>query len=242
MQPNSWDAEYNLGTALLGRGDVDEAVLHCERAVAMRPTDPDAQVSLGDALLGQKRIDAAISHYQQALATRPDYFLARYGLGRALLNKGDLAGAIENCRAALLIQPEDPDCHTVLAVALDEKGETAEAIRHYEQALKISPKSISALTNLAWVLATCPDGSLRNGSRAVEMARQADQLLGGTNTLVLRTLAAAYAEIGQFEKATKTAQAAIQLARMHRDDSSAAELEQDIALYRLHIPHRELPK
>jgi len=173
---------------------------------------------------------------------RPDYFLAHYGLGRALVDKGELDAAVENCRAALLIRPEDPDCHTVLAIALDEKGETAEAIRHYEQALKISPKSISALTNLAWVLATCPDGSLRNGSRAVEIARQADQLLGGTNTLVLRALAAAYAESGQFEKATRTAQAAIQLARMHRDDSSMAELEQDIALYRLDIPYRELRK
>jgi protein O-mannosyl-transferase len=242
IQPNSWDAEYNLGTALLGRGDVDEAILHCEKAVAMQPNDPDAQVSLGDALLGKKRIDDAISHYQQALAMRPDYFLAHYGLGRALLDKGELNAAIQNCRDALLIRPDDPDCHTVLAVALDEKGETAEAIQHYEQALKISPKSISALTNLAWVLATCPDGSLRNGSRAVEIAKQADHLLGGTNTLVLRSLAAAYAESRQFGKATETARAAIELARMHHDNSLVAQLEQDLALYRLKIPYRELPK
>ena len=173
---------------------------------------------------------------------RPDYFLAHYGLGRALLDKGEVDAAIQNCRAALLIRPDDPDCHTVLAISLKEKGETAEAIQQYEQALKIYPKSISALTNLAWILATCPDGSLRDGSRAVEIARRADQLLASTNTLVLRALAAAYAESRQFEKATKTAQAAIQLARMHRDDSSVAELEQDIALYRLGIPYRELRK
>ncbi len=242
MQPEWWDAEYNLGTALLAKGHADEAIVHCQRAVAMRPTDPDAQVSLGDALLAEKRIDDAINHYQQALAMRPDYFLAHYGLGRALLDKGEVDAAIQNCRAALLIRPDDPDCHTVLAISLKEKGETAEAIQQYEQALKIYPKSISALTNLAWILATCPDGSLRDGSRAVEIARRADQLLGSTNTLVLRTLAAAYAESRQFEKATKTAQAAIQLARMHRDDSSVAELEQDIALYRLGIPYRELRK
>ena len=242
MQPEWWDAEYNLGTALLAKGQADEAIVHCQRAVAMRPTDPDAQVSLGDALLAEKRIDEAISHYQQALAMRPDYFLAHYGLGRALLDKGELDGAIQNCRAALLTRPGDPDCHTVLAICLKEKGETAEAIQQYEQALKIYPKSVSALTNLAWILATCPDGSLRDGSRAVEIATRANQLLGGTNTLVLRALAAAYAESRQFEKATKTAQAAIELARMHRDDSSVAELEQDIALYRLEIPYRELGK
>ena len=53
MQPDSWDAEYNLGTALVAKGQVDEAILHCERAVGMRPTDPDAQVSLGNALFAK---------------------------------------------------------------------------------------------------------------------------------------------------------------------------------------------
>jgi Tfp pilus assembly protein PilF len=47
MRPDSWDAEYNLGTALLGQGKVDEAIFHCDRAV--QPNDPDAQVSLGNA-------------------------------------------------------------------------------------------------------------------------------------------------------------------------------------------------
>src|SRR3989454_2215951 len=189
MQPDSWDAEYNLGTALLAQGKVDEAIFHCERAVAMEPNDPDGQVSLGNALLEKKRIDEAIIHYQKAIAIWPDHFLARYSLGRAFVEKGELDTAIAHCRAALLIRPDDADCHTVLAAALDEKGETAEAIRHYEKALRIFPQSISALTNLAWLLATSPSESLRNGGKAVEIARQADQLSGGTNTVVLRTLA-----------------------------------------------------
>ena len=242
MQPDSWDAEYNLGTALLAQGKVDEAIFHCERAVAMEPNDPDGQVSLGNALLEKKRIDEAIIHYQKAMAIWPDHFLARYGLGQAFLEKGELDTAIAHCRAALLIRPDDTDCHTVLAAALDEKGETAEAIRHYEKALQIFPQSISALTNLAWLLATSPIESLRNGGRAVEIARQADQLSGGTNTVVLRTLAAAYAETGQFGKAIESARTAVQLARMHDDDSLAMELEQQIALYRLHMPYHETPK
>src|SRR5438094_2980750 len=167
LQPNWWDAEYNLGTALLSKGEVDEAIVHSEKAVTMQPNDPDAQVALGSALLEKKRIDEAIMHYQEALAMRPDYFLARYGLGRALLEKGELDTAIQHFRAALLIWPEHADCHTVLAVALDEKGETAQAIQHYEKALEISPKSIPALTNLGWLIATCSNGSLRNGAKAV---------------------------------------------------------------------------
>src|SRR6266487_1648901 len=239
MQADSWDVEYNLGTALLGKGQIDEAIFHCDRAVAMQPNDPDAQVSLANALLAEKRIDEAITHYDKALVIRPDYFLARYGLGNALLEKGELDAAIQHFRAALLIRPDDSDSHTVLAVALEEKGQLREAIKHYEKAVEISPKSIPALTNLAWLLATSSDASVRNGNKAVELARQANQLIGGTNTVTLRTLAAAYAETGQFGKAMESARAAVQLARMHNDDSLAMELEQQIALYRLHMPYHE---
>ena len=242
MQPDSWDAEYNLGTALLRRGQVDEAIQHCERAVVMRPTDPDAQVSLGDALLRKGRIDDAIDHYQKAMMARADHFLARYGLCHALLEKGELDSAIQVCRSALVLWPLDADCHTALAIALEEKGNPAEAIQHYEKALEVSPSSIPTLTNLAWLLATSQDASLRNGPKAVELAKQADRLVGGTNTLVLRTLAAAYAENGEFANAIRTARSAMQLARMHGEDSLTTDLDQQIALYQLGMPYRDTAK
>ncbi len=242
MQPDFWDAEYNLGTALLAKGRVDEAIFHCERAVAMRPTDPDAQVCLGNALAQKGRIDEAIAHYQKAMMSRPDDFFARYGLGHALLEKGELDGAIQACRVALSIRPSDSDCHTTLAIALEENGQAAEAIQHYEKALDLSPRSIPTLTNLAWLLATSRDASLRSGRKAIELAAQADQLVGGTNTLVLRTLAAAYAENGEFAKAIQTARSAMQLARMQRDESLTRDLDQQITLYQLGIPFRQSAK
>lgn len=242
MQPNFWDADYNLGTALLGKGQVDEAIFYCDKAVMMQPNDPDAQVALANALLQKRRIDDAIVHYQKAVAIRPDYFFARYGLGHALLEKGKLDAAIEHSRAASLIQPNNADCHTVLAIALDEKGQSAEAIKHYEKALEISPQSVSALNNLAWLLATGSNASLRNGVRAIQFATQADQLSGGTNALVLRTLAAAYAEAGQFGKAIESARTAMQLGRSQGNESLATELQQEIALYELGLPYREMAK
>ena len=242
MQPDSWDAEYNLGTALLGKAQVDEAILHCERAVRMRPTDPDAQVSLGNALFQKGRVDDAIAHYQAAITAHPDHFLARYSLGHALLEKGELDGAIEICRSALLLRPSDVDCQTTLAIALEEKGNPLEAIQHYEKALQLAPTSIPTLTNLAWLLATSPDASLRNGPKAIELAKQGDRLVGGTNTLVLRTLAAAYAENGEFANAIRTARSAMQLARMHGEDGVMTDLDQQIALYQLGMPYRETAK
>ena len=242
MQPDSWDAEYNLGTALVAKGQVDDAIFHCERAVGMRPTDPDAQVSLGNALFAKGRIDEAIAHYQKAITAQPDHFLARYSLGHALLEKGELEGAIQVCRIALLLRPSDADCQTTLAIALEEKGNPTEAIQHYQKALELAPKSISTLTNLAWLLATSQDASLRNGAKAIELATQADGLVGGTNTLVLRTLAAAYAENGEFTNAIGTARSAMQLARMHGEDSLTRDLDQQIRLYQLGVPYRETAK
>jgi len=242
MQPNFWDADYNLGTALLGKGHVDEAIFYCDKAVRMQPNDPDAQVALANALLQKRRIDDAIAHYQKAVAIRPDYFLARYGLGHALLEGGKFDAAIEHSRAALLIQPNNADCHTILAIALDEEGQSVEAVKHYEKALQISPQSVSALNNLAWLLATGSNASLRNGAGAIQLARQADQLSGGTNALVLRTLAAAYAEAGQFGKAIESARTAMQLGRSQRADSLVTELQQQIALYELALPYREMAK
>jgi Flp pilus assembly protein TadD len=208
----------------------------------MRPTDPDAQVSLGNALIQKGRIDEAIVHYQKAITAHPDHFLARYSLGHALLEKGELDGAIQVCRSALLLRPLDADCQTTLAIALEQKGTPAEAILHYKKALELAPESISTLTNLAWLLATSPDASLRNGAKAVELAEKAERLVGGTNTLVLRSLAAAYAENGEFAKAIRIARSAMQLARMHGEDSLTTDLDQQIALYQLGIPYRETAK
>ena len=154
----------------------------------------------------------------------------------------EIDAAISQCRAALLIQPKNPDAHTTLAVALDERGQTAEAITHYKNALEISPRSISAANNLAWLLATSSTASLRNGDKALELARQANQLSGGANPLVLGTLAAAYAETRQFERAIEIAQAASQLAKMQGESALVARLQQETELYEMSLPYREAPK
>jgi Flp pilus assembly protein TadD len=159
-----------------------------------------------------------------------------------LLEKGELDSAIQVCRSALLLRPSDADCHTTLAIALEEKGNGAEAIEHYQKALELAPSSIPTLTNLAWLLATSPDASLRNGLKAIQLAKQADRLVGGTNIIALRTLAAAYAENGEFANAIKTARSAMQLARMHGEDTMITDLDQQIALYQLGMPYRDTVK
>src|SRR5205807_9324720 len=131
-----------------------------------------------------------------------------------------------------------PDCHSGLGDDLDESVEFGEGGGDDERVAGISQQSHAALGKLAWLRATCPDSSFRDGSKALQLARRADQLSGGTNALVLRTLAAGYAEAGQFEKAIENGRAATRVAQMQGDNSLAAALAQEIALYELGLPYR----
>jgi hypothetical protein len=85
--------------------------------------------------------------------------------------------------------------------------------------------------NLAWALATCPDASLRNGAKAVRLAREANQLSGGKNPLILRTLAAACAENGQFAEAVVTAGLALQQAAIQHNTALVNSLETQSKFY-----------
>jgi tetratricopeptide (TPR) repeat protein len=99
-----------------------------------------------------------------------------------------------------------------LGNAFLQKRNATEAIAHFQQALQIEPNDPQVQNNLAWLLATCPDASLRDGNKAVELAQQANALTGGNNPIMLHALAAALAETGRFSEAVETAQRALRLA------------------------------
>ena len=111
-----------------------------------------------------------------------------------------------------------------------------EAITHYQLALQIRPDFVEALNRLAWVLAICPQATLRNGSKAVELAQRADQLTGDGNAVVLCTLAAAYGEAGRFPEAVETAQHALKLAEAQSNAALADTLRSQLQLYQAGIP------
>jgi tetratricopeptide (TPR) repeat protein len=116
-------------------------------------------------------------------------------------------------------------------VALFQKGETREAMDSWQKALEIQPDQVNALVNFAWSLATTPDATLRDGAKAVALAGRASQLSGGGNPAILRILAAAYAEEGNYERAAGTARRAAELAAGQKNQTLAATLQQEIKLY-----------
>ena len=90
-------------------------------------------------------------------------------------------------------------------------GRHAEAVADYDKALELQPKDEGLLNNLAWTLATSPDAKLRNGRRAIELATLACEVTGYKLAYILSTLAAAYAETGDFQTAVKWTTKAVQV-------------------------------
>jgi hypothetical protein len=88
-------------------------------------------------------------------------------------------------------------------------------------------------------LATAADASVRDGGKAVELARKAGPLGGGSNAAVLGTLAAAYAESGNCALAGETARRALGLAREQKHEALAERLQKEILLYDAGKPARQ---
>jgi tetratricopeptide (TPR) repeat protein len=229
-------AHLNLGNALFQKGNIDEAITHFQTALQIDPDNADACYNLGNALFQRGNMDEAVACYQSALQINPALALAHLNLGNALFQKGSIDEAISHYQAALQINPALALAHNNLGNALLQKGSVGEAIAHYQMALQINPGYAEAQNSLAWLLATSPQTSLRNGNRAVELARQANQLTGGENPVVLRTLAAAYAEVGRFPEAVQTAQRALQLAGTQPDTALADALRSQMKLYQAGLP------
>jgi tetratricopeptide (TPR) repeat protein len=181
--------------------------------------------------------EEAIDHYRKALELRPYYFAAHYNLSTVLLQKGDIKDAIVHGQIAVTIRPDVAAVHTNLAVALLAKGEIAEGIRQFEKTLEITPRSVPALNNLAWIFATYSDPAFRNSAKALELAQEADEFSGRNNPVILRTLAAAHANAGQFGRAVEVGQFALSLT--DRQSPLANALQREIAGYEASEPYRE---
>jgi tetratricopeptide (TPR) repeat protein len=213
-----------------------------QKAVGIRPDFAEAQNNLGNSLLEKGRMDEAVTHLRKALEIRPGYAQAHYNLGNALLRKGQVNEAIIQFQQLLAIQPESAEAHNALGNALLQKVREDEAILQFQKALAIQPGLVEArrkLAAIAWRLATSPNPSLRNGTKAIELARQTDQLTGSSNPMMAATLAAAYAEAGRFDQAIATARRALHLATLQNSTAMVAAIQAQLNGYEAGSPFRD---
>ena len=240
-------AHNNLGYLLVDLGKVDDAISHFEAAATIRTRKTDKhynvgsafiEMNLADALARKGQSDEAMVHFEQAIKLEPNYADAYYNRGNILFAKGQTDEAIADLEKSLVIEPNHADAHTSLGNALLRKGFLKQAIAHYETALVLAPADPHSRNNIAWVMATSSDGSIRDGGKAIGFAQQAVALSGGREPQFFRTVAAAYAESGQFSEAVAAAQQATAIAKMQGKTRLAHNLEKDVLLYRAHLPLR----
>ena len=208
-------------------------------ALAVTVNNDVAENNLGIVFLRQGKVDEAISLLQAAVDLRPDNSPAHENLAKALLQKGQVPDALIHYRKLLQLQPDNIEVHNIIGTVLIQQDRVAEGVEEWEKLLAIQPDNGNAMSNLAWVFATSPDQSLRDGPKAVRLAEQALRISGGRIPILFRTLAAAYAESGEFSKAIQTAQLGIGLANSQGNPGLATELEGNIALYQEQKPLRD---
>ncbi|MGP8198119.1 MAG: tetratricopeptide repeat protein, partial [Limisphaerales bacterium] len=212
------------------------------RALACNTDNYVAHFKLGVLFLQKGKLDEAISHFQDAVRIRPGYVKAHNDLGGALLQEGKLDEAIFQLQKVLQLNPRYGPAENNLARAFLQQGRFDEAIGHFQRALQLEPANPAVLNMLSWLLATSPEASLRDGSKAVDLALRANALTGGGNPTILRTLAAAFAEAGRFSEAVETAQSALHLAGAQSNTGLVRQLQFEMKLYQagspFHLPEQ----
>ncbi|HWB09755.1 MAG TPA: tetratricopeptide repeat protein [Pirellulales bacterium] len=181
----------------------------------------------------------ADEYYSVYLRTHPTSAWAHNLRGWTRYEKGDYDNALADYDAAVRLDPQDAVAYNNRGGIWQKKGEYEKALADYNAAIRIDPREIMGYNSLAWLLATCPADGKRDGKRAVDMARQACTLSGWKDPYLMDTLAASYAESGDFDEAVRwqTKAAAI----LPADQDSGKAIHERLALYRQKHPYREEP-
>jgi tetratricopeptide (TPR) repeat protein len=228
-------AHKGYGNALLLQGRLDEAERHFEEAARLAPKWPKPRLGLADVALGRGRVEEALHVYHQELTRDPDNLAAvgRYGLALGLA--GRYAEARPHLLRALAVHRGIAEMHLGMSLVEAAQGRPREAVRYGREARRIAPDSVPAANNLAWLLATSADPSVRRPQEAIRVIERFARASGDPS--LLDTLAAAYAAAGQFDAAVATARQAAERAQQRGDAASAAEFRARLALYQRGEPY-----
>jgi tetratricopeptide (TPR) repeat protein len=156
LGPGLARAHYHLGGALSSRGQVEEAIACCRKAIELGPRDAAAHGSLGAILCDRKRdYDGAIACFRKAIELGPKDARSHFNLGNALSNKGKLDDAITSYKKAIELGPKNANAHGALGQALLRKGNFAEARAATSRALELLPEKHPLRATVSRQVQTC---------------------------------------------------------------------------------------
>ncbi len=236
MEPRNVAVLMIRAAVLQELGKSDEAMKDVNRALELRPDNP-ALLRLRAAILaGSGQLSEAVRDLEQVREQGSSEPTIDLQLGLLYSIQKRHGKALEQFDKVLRVEPRNVAALRGRADTLLSLGRHAEAIADYEKALEVDPNDSGVLNNLAWVLATSPDEKVRNGKRALELATKACEVTEYKAAHILSTLAAAYAEAGDFDNARKWSQKAVELG----SEAEKKALQKELESYQRNEPVREL--
>jgi tetratricopeptide (TPR) repeat protein len=237
--PESATFHSRLAVELKRQGKFDRAIDEWRQVVRLNPNSPQPRVGLANTMLANGETARAIHECREVLKDEPDTIEAIFVLATALAAEGKAEEAIPALQRALQIDPQSAPVHFRLGLALNDQGDSKQALVHLNEAVRLKPDDVPALWQTAWILATNPDASIRNGAEGVELATRAIRLSGGREPRAFDALAAALAESKNFSAAVEVAEQASAAALVRGDSKLIESLAERARLYRQSLPYRQ---
>ena len=210
------------------------------------PDDLRWIITKAKVLSAQEHWDDAVSWLELYLEEHPDSMEVHLELISTLFQQKRFGTAKERVQSLLEKHPG-----SVILLHFDSQasislGLHAEAVAVLEQLVELDAEDYTSINNLAWILCTSPKDEIRDGVRAVELAERAAELSRHRRAFVLSTLAAAYAEVGDFEKAREISIKSVEVANAERSMSEQERrdmlehLQKEWDAFSQDLPFREL--
>lgn len=233
LAPERWQAMHNRGVSYALAGRYDDAIADFEEVVRLNPKHTNAYFNLGELHYESGDYASAIEAYNRAIQLDPRDGALRNSRGHAYYLQGDYQPAFADYTEALRLDPQNAAAYTNRGDAYADLGQFDRAANDYRAALRIDPELGRAYQSAAWLMATCPNPQFRDPERAVLAAQKAIEL-DGENYRYLDTLAAAYANRGNFPEAQETMARALEAApeTFHEDYQARLEAYQQNLAYR----------
>jgi tetratricopeptide (TPR) repeat protein len=228
-------ANYNRrGSAWATKDQFDIAISDFTEAIRLEPTAAGAYYNRGLAYGYKREYDKAIADFDEAIRLDPTSAGAYYNRGLAWGYKRNLDNAILDFTDAIRLDPKYAVAYKNRGNAWHYKNDYDRAIDDYNEAVKLDPGNAKAHSSRAWLWATCFDENYRDGKRAVESATRACELTNWNDSKCLGTLAAAWAEAGDFDEAVKWQTKALEIAPKEQKEDLLARFK----LYQEKKPYR----
>lgn len=235
--PESVPARVNLGTALSAAGDPQGALDQFRRALELEPDNPTARFNLGRLLLSRGQLEEAREHLEEAVRLAPDDGAAHQALGRLLAAAGEREEALPHLSRAVELTPASEAARVNEALVLLGLGRQRQALERLEEAFRLMPESGLIARELARLLASAREPELRDGERAVELARKVFDAQATVEHAAL--MAMALAEAGRCAEAAQWQARALEAARRLAGDELIPRLSADLERYRGGAPCRQ---